>query len=157
MIKHIWSVLCRRSIVDSDSNNISLNEIFEQLAVNLEGKEKEMMGVKQINVPIEFEVVNMWIKEDKEKQTGAELEVDVINPKGVLLKTFPQKFEMPSGMKRMRTRLKVMGLVVDQSGDYIFKVRIKEQGNKDFEIVAEIPLEVNISKKMNKEIASKPN
>ena len=39
-----------------------------------------------------------------------------------------------------------MGLVVENSGIYIFKVRVKEESEASFKNVAELPLEVHVNK-----------
>lgn len=145
MIKHIWSILCRKSIVDSETNNISINDVFEQLSVDLKAKKDDADKVKIINIPIEFEVVSMWVKNDKTNFKG-NLNVEILNPKGVVVKNFEQPLEMPETMKRLRSRLRIMGMVVEEPGDYIFKVNVKEDGQKLYKAVAELPLEINLKK-----------
>lgn len=145
MIKHIWSILCRKSIVDSETNNISINDVFEQLSVDLKAKKDDADKLKLINIPIEFEVVSMWVKNDKTNFKG-NLKVEILNPKGVIVKNFEQPLEMPETMKRLRSRLRIMGLVVEQPGDYIFKVSVKEEGQKLYKADAELPLEINLKK-----------
>ncbi|MBI4067534.1 hypothetical protein HY407_04060 [Candidatus Gottesmanbacteria bacterium] len=145
MIKHIWSILCRRSIVDNETNNISINDVFEQLSVDLKVKKSDADKVKLINIPIEFEVVCMWVKNDKTPFKG-NLNVEILNPKGTVVKNFEQPLEMPETMKRLRSRLKIMGMVVEEPGDYIFRVNVKEEGQKLYKAVAELPLEINLKK-----------
>ena len=147
MIKHIWSILCRKSIVDNETNNISINDVFEQLSVDLKVKKDDVDKLKLINIPIEFEVVSMWVKNDKTNLKG-NLNVEILNPKGAVVKNFEQPLEMPETMKRLRSRLRIMGLVVEQPGDYIFKISFKEEGQKLYKAVAEIPLEINLKKEV---------
>lgn len=147
MVKHVWSVLCRRSIIDSETNNISLNDIFEQLEVNAKIKKENENSEepKKLNVPIEFEIVSMWVK-DNEQEFKAGLRIDIFDPEGKLIKNFIQKLEMTSTMKRLRSRLRIMGLVVENTGNYTFKVLLKEEGKTTCKNVAELPLEVHVNK-----------
>jgi len=145
MIKHIWSILCRKSIVDNETNNISINDVFEQLSVDLKIKKDDADKLKQINIPIGFEVISMWVKNDKTNFKG-NLNVEIFNPKGIVVRNFEQPLEMPETMKRLRSRLRIMGLVVEEPGDYIFKVNVKELGQKHYKLVSELPLEINLKK-----------
>ena len=57
MIKHIWSILCKESIINQDDNNLSLIDVLEQLQVVAvpQGEVKETEP--SINVPINYELV----------------------------------------------------------------------------------------------------
>lgn len=151
MLKHLWSVLCRKSIIDTETNNISINEVFEQLGIDLKANDPKLIAGSQINVPIEWEMVSMWINGNITAPLKAEYEVVITDPIGGSQKSFIQPIEMPIGMKRMRTRMKVMGLVVSIPGDYLFTVNLKEDNQKDFKTVAEIPLEIKINRELTKE------
>ncbi|PJE67415.1 hypothetical protein COU95_02530 [Candidatus Shapirobacteria bacterium CG10_big_fil_rev_8_21_14_0_10_40_9] len=148
MIKHIWSVLCRKTVIDDETNNISLFDVFEQLGVNASTSEKKDI---QINVPINFELVSLWVKTTGGKTLRASIEVEVIDPEAKRLKSFIQNLEFSTNIKRMRSRLRIMGLSLTTSGDYIFRVKIKEENQKEYITVAELPLEVNLNKKIKLE------
>ncbi|MBU3978439.1 hypothetical protein KKE68_01915, partial [Patescibacteria group bacterium] len=90
---------------------------MEQIVLDLKIKEQNLSSINAINLPIEFEVVSMFFKEVK-KYTKAELKVEFIDPQDKIFNTIVHTFEMPEIMRRMRTRIKVMGLVVNGSGDY---------------------------------------
>lgn len=151
MVKHIWSVLCRKSIVDSETNNLSINDVLEQLGIDVKIKKGNEDKVNVVNVPIEFEVVSMWVKDNKSSFKGT-VHVEIIDPLGKVVKTFEQPLEMQEAMKRMRARLRVMGMAIEQSGDYTFRVTIKEENDKSYKTVAELPLEVNLKKEIDNSI-----
>ena len=144
-MQHIWSVLCRSSQIDIDTNNISINNVFEQLVVTADLQE-QVQKQGTINIPIEYEVVSLWAKEPQEKKTKAEIALDIIDPRGNRLKSFTQVGEMPEAMRRLRTRFRIQGLGLTTSGIYKFIVRIKEESRKDFRTVSEVPLEVHLNK-----------
>lgn len=153
MIRHIWSVLCRRAIVDSGTNNLTISDVLEELSVDIKVEKKNIESLKLINLPLEFEIVSFWKKEgDPTSDLKAESEVEVINPEGKSLQTFKQQVNLPPKMRRLRTILRVMGLTLDNSGDYTLKVTIKEEHDKAYQVVSEIPLQVQL----NKQISSVP-
>lgn len=152
MVKHVWSVLCRRSVIDKESNNLSIYDVFEQLNVGLKIRQGTPQNV--FNIPIDFEVVSLWVKDNKKEHYKGDFEIEVVNPSGRTAKIFGQKLEMPSEMRRLRSVVRIKGLVVDEGGDYLFKVNIKKEGEKTFETVIELPLEVNLSKQDNDQLLS---
>ncbi|MBU4016426.1 hypothetical protein KKF69_03010 [Patescibacteria group bacterium] len=123
---------------------------MEQIVLDLKIKEQNLSSINAINLPIEFEVVSMFFKEVK-KYTKAELKVEFIDPQDKIFNTIVHTFEMPEIMRRMRTRIKVMGLVVNGSGDYVFRVSLKDEDHNNYKIVAEVPLEVHINKTIDKQ------
>ena len=148
MLKHIWSVLCRRAIVDSSSNNLTISEVIEELTVNLQIKNIKDSTLKSFNVPFEFEVVSFW-KNDGENidKSEYECEIEIDNPKGKKIRSLPQKIKFPTGIKRLRTILRANGIIVEDSGEYSLKVNVKEKREKKYKTVAELPLMINIIKK----------
>lgn len=129
-VQHLWSIVCSNSVVDAESNNISLNNILEEIQVS-HGKStlEESVSRKGIIVPINFEVVSLWKKLiDKNNDLNTNTEVRVIDPNGNLLAQFPYKLEIKKGLERLRTRLKFNGLKVTIPGEYTFKINIEENG-----------------------------
>jgi len=78
MINHIWSVLCRESIIDIDSNTISLINVVEELIVDLKPDVKLPMGEK-LNINVNYEVVSMWSR-DSFDDRAIGLKIELINP-----------------------------------------------------------------------------
>jgi|SRR3989344_2034895 len=151
MLKHIWSLLCRRSTIDEETKNLSINEVLEQLTVDLRLTEREAGDFTHFQVPIEFEVINMWARDITEKKLHANLDIEVINPDGKTIKHFSHTFEVSPGVRRMRSRTRIHGFVIEKTGDYTFKVNIKENDQKTFKTVAELPLEVRLNKEVMKD------
>ena len=147
MLTHVWSVLCRSSSVDRDSNNISLYEVFEELTVDI-GVKKGAQEPKEFNIPVEYEVVSLWTKDNTNKHVKAEVKIEVVNPADKKNKEFINSFEMPEKMKRMRYRLRIRGLGISSPGYYKFFVYVKEAGEESFRKVAELPLQINLNKKV---------
>lgn len=146
-LKHIWSVLCKESTINQDDNVISLYGVLEELNITLtpmKGSEASLPEKVGIPIPINYEIVSMWIKNNKKDIVKAEIEYTLISPTGKeLLKTI-QNAEIPETSRRFRSRMKISGIQVEKEGDYNFRVRIKEQGSNIFKTVCELPLEIKI-------------
>lgn len=148
-MKHVWSVVCKRSVIDEETKNISLYDVLEQLSVGVKVKQQAAPVPESINIALEYEVVSMWTKDDREQHVQAESEIEVIQPNGKVAKSFPQKLDMPEKMHRLRARYRINGFVVTMPGVYWFKIKVKKIGEKQFKTVSEIPLEVKIHKELD--------
>lgn len=145
MIKHIWSVLCQRSIIDPQSNNISIIDVFEALEVDINpvSNVKEGRDNAEFNIPIQYQVVTLW-DITKNKKPTVDIRITLINPDSkekILVTTNNLKF--PLDKKRMRSINQIQGLPVNKSGDYHFIVELKQ--DEKFEKVADLPLEVKLN------------
>lgn len=145
-IKHIWSVLCKESIINKDDNLISIHGTLEELNVSLTSIDASSNKLpEKLSVPFNYEIVSFWVKENKEKLAKAQIQYSLVSPEGKELFNKIQDMEMSVNIKRFRSRMKIMGFPVTREGDYNFRVKIKEAGLGDFQLVAELPLEVKIN------------
>lgn len=142
MLKNIWSVLCLKSVIDSETNNITLRDVFEQLDVEYDSKKNKPPIL--LSFPIEYEVTSLWSKKNNLKEVQSDVEIRVFSPSAKLVKTFPFKLNIEAKYKRYRSRFKIKGIQVSESGDYLFTIFVKEKGETTFKQVFEIPLEVNL-------------
>ena len=152
MTKHIWSVLCKKTIIDTDTNNISLIDVFEQLQAKVNLPQNKNI---KLSIPLEYEVVNFWYKENTDKKEEVDVEITLIDPNNKSLKSFINTITIPDNKKRVRTRLKITGLPITISGIYRFIVKIKEKNTKNYKQVAELPIEIKIERIINQNIAKK--
>lgn len=141
MIKHIWSVLCQESIINQDNNMISLNNIIEEINLK-QNKNKISKNSTKVLVPINHEIVSFLSKSDKNKQVKIQLKLTLLDPN--MDKLEEKKFDViiPVSKDKMRTRIKFASIPITTEGNYVYLVSIKQ--NKEFETVAQIPLEVKI-------------
>ena len=152
MTKHIWSVLCKKTIIDTDTNSISLIDVFEQLQTKVNLPQNKNI---KLSIPLEYEVVNFWYKENTDKKEEVDVEITLIDPNNKSLKSFINTITIPDNKKRVRTRLKITGLPITISGIYRFIVKIKEKNTKNYKQVAELPIEIKIERIINQSIAKK--
>lgn len=145
MITHIWSLLCRRSIIDQETNTLSIHDIFEQLGVDIKPKSDSKIVEQKFSIPIEFEVISFWTKDNLDDVFDGKYIIKVKNPLGKIDKEFEHDLKIGQHLKRMRTRTKIQGFTVEKSGNYIFEVGFKKNDGKTYKIVAKIPLEINLN------------
>lgn len=146
-ITHIWSVLCGQSVINSDNNEISLLNVLEHLDVNAVVKDIKDLE-KDINVPILYELVSFWVNSSEAKEVKGFVDVSVKNPKNEEKHLFSNEFTIPTNTKRLRTRLKITGLVLKDNGIYNFIVRFREEEKGKPTEVAVLPLEIVVNKKV---------
>jgi len=146
-MKHIWTVLCKESIIDTESNNVSLLNILEQISIGINDSNGQQLlkegKMFNLNV-IPFEIVSFWAKEDRTKSEEADMIIEFLDSKDNKIKEFEQHIMITAQYSRIRTRIKINGLSVKDSGTYNFIIKIKDKAVKNAKIVAEIPLEINI-------------
>ena len=146
-IKHIWTVLCRSSVVDNETNNISLQDILERLQINVSLNDKNVNNIPEgIIVPFNFEIVTMWAREDfsNKKEIKVDAKIEILDPSGKKLGEMLNNFVMLPEYRRMRNRGKSGNIKLTSSGKYVFRVSAKEENEDKFIEVAEIPLEVDL-------------
>lgn len=142
-MKHIWTVVCQNSQIDRDTNNLSITNVLEQLVISVNSANTKTNI--QINIPLVYEVVSFWVKEEGEKIVKADVIVEIVDPRGAVLKSFKQPIEMLENIKRFRTRFQIQGIGLTITGNYKFIIKVKESKDKEFKIVSEVPLEVHIN------------
>ena len=140
MIKHVWSVLCKTSRIDVDSNNISLMDVIETIELSLEGKDFD--NKKTNLIPAEYEIVSTFYRDKIGTHEVLEVEVDVVDPRGDKIATFPSKVEFKEEHQRMRTRFKFTTFGLTTSGVYVYQVHTKRKNRR--EQVGAVPINVII-------------
>jgi len=133
MIEHIWSILCSRAVIDSETNNVSIQNVIEQIIIKAEPAENGFL-------PIELELITLWgRKELNETAEGVE-RVTFITPSGKSEVISEAEIDLTKA-ERHRQRVKLSGLPVSESGKFYFKVETKNDNN-EWEKVSAIPLKV---------------
>ena len=144
-IKHIWSVLCRESVIDQDDNNISIHGVIEELSISLVPVKGAGELPEKLNIPMNYEIVSLWQKSKEVEIAKAEIEYLFIDPENKELLKNTQTIEIPKTSRRFRSRMKIVGMPLSKEGDYKFQIKMKEEGTDAFHFVAELPLEVKIN------------
>lgn len=107
MIRHVWTVLCSQSIIDRETNNLSLIEVLEQITVvatPVAGRE----GV----IPLHMEVVTSWVRTVPERPARGRSRLSFVRPSGVLAESIQEHEIDLSDNGRLRHRIKIAGLTI---------------------------------------------
>lgn len=140
-MKHIWSMLCKSSSIDKETNLITLRDCIEQLDITVPKK-----AAKKV-VPIEFELVHLWSVGEIGEAEKFEVKTELYDPENQRINGFSGFFTFPKNKKRLRTCIQVKGLPFTSVGEYKFKIKLKEENQKQYKEVAEIPLDITFGYK----------
>lgn len=141
MIRHVWTVLCSNVVIDRDSNNVSLQDVIEQVQVTIEGGWSP--DAKSV-LPIRLNLVTLWVRADYAVPAQGKARITVLSPAGdPLAKPGGYEINLADPYRRFRGRTRFGSLPVAGSGCYTFLVELQKE-DEAWEPVAEIPLEVTI-------------
>lgn len=152
-IKHSWSIICQSSVIDQQTNNISIHNVLEQFTAEHSKAEIELFRKNNpaigrgIPVNFTFQMISLWQSQNPKIQPTADVRIELFDSIGDSMQKAEFKLAFEAGKARMRTIITSPFLVVSETGLYHFKVSIKEAGSDDFAEVAEIPLEVSVTTK----------
>ncbi len=143
MITHAWSVVCTKSTIDSETNNISLHDVLESVHLELPKGQEHDSARLQADIPMPHEIVSLFARTtDVQKEEALAVQVNLLGPDGKQIGSSEQHLVIPAGMRRYRTRNRVAGFPIRGVGEYVFEVGIKQADEEGFQVVALIPFEV---------------
>jgi hypothetical protein len=132
MADHIWSVLCESSIIDKESNNISLQTVREQITVH---SEPIPGGI----VPVHMELVSFWCRSIPDEPAVDNARLTLLKPSGEPISTTNIVINLTEA-DRSRNRIIFDGFPAEEPGRYIFLV--EQSVNNDWKQVARVPFSV---------------
>jgi len=133
-MKHIWSILCQKSIIDQDTNQISLINSLEQL--NLP---KNFFGKTFL---MEIHLISYFFTDKVAQEDELEQTVAILDPQGNKLKELNSPIKMNKNSNKFRLRTIFDGINLTIPGVYKFTMSVK-QGNSRI-ADSEVPLEIKI-------------
>jgi hypothetical protein len=137
MIDHVWTVVCSRAVIDRESNNVSLENVLEQLTISTGPKPGGLL-------PIRIDVMTLWVRSDFNVPATGTGRVTFVSPSGAEseLLEFPINLEEH---QRFRSRARYQALPLAESGRYSFRVDLRVDGAEEWQTVSVVPLEVNFA------------
>jgi hypothetical protein len=141
-MKHIWSILCKESVIDRNTNNISILNVLEEMILLPPSREVMEKSKKPIKIPLKLELVSLWEDKKRSREKKLDVRIEKYGPGKEMISVFERKIPIPKDKKRLRTIVKIMGFGFTKPGTYLFRVRVKTK--KRYKLVAELPLEVHI-------------
>jgi hypothetical protein len=137
VIRHVWTILCSRASIDTETNNVSLFDVIEQL--NIMGPLAEERG--QVAFP--HEIVSLWSRESLEEAGTAESRYTIVAPSGWTTNGPPIQVDLTRTV-RLRVRGRPAAFPVEGPGLYWVVVEARENSRAAWAEVVRIPIEVTI-------------
>lgn len=157
MIEHVWSVLCVRSVIDKDSNLMTLIDVFEELSVEVaeavqsgpEGMRtvppEELPSIELPTIPVTMELVSLWVRRDPNERELGTVRLMLEAPgRGPSPFGKPFDVDLSAESRRLRTRTRISGMPARESGRYTIAVQLQQPGQDSWDEVARVPLDIVI-------------
>lgn len=137
MIEHAWTLACTKSIVDAQTNNMSITEVLEQ--VNVEGP----VQFPTI-APMQADVVSVWYRSNPDRGTRGSGRLTFVGPDRNPVGPAHDFAIDLTGYYRARTVTRLAGLPLTGAGIYAFKVEMRADVNGAWREVASVPINVTV-------------
>ncbi len=143
-MKHIWSLICEKSSIDSETNNISIFNCIEEIEIIVD---KSKMPQKNILlIPISFQLLSLW---DLNKEKNLELKIDILDPDNKTVHSLNPIFSINENFKRFRSKVNFEGMPISKNGRHTIRISRKlEPDLNKYKNEVEIPLDINIKYKV---------
>lgn len=145
-MKHIWTVLCQKSSIDVETNQLSLFNCLEEINLTLENTEALN---NNLVIPVEFQLVSYWSREQADTEVNLTAVGELVDASGKMINSFNNSLVVKQGILRFRNRTNIQGLAITGPGRYYFRLyQIDKMRGVAKELVAELPLDVKINYKL---------
>jgi hypothetical protein len=139
MIQHIWTLPCRFSLANGDTNNVSLIEVIEDISIPLPPPQPPVWGL----VPALFDVVTVWARQNDDAPTSGFGRLSIVSPGGESLVHYDYDIDLREN-RRVRNIGRVLGFPAREPGRYFFRVEYRINANDAWQQVSNFPIAVNI-------------
>ena len=144
MIEHAWSVICDKTIIDQDTNNISLDVIEQINFIKVPIPE----GMKGIIIPAPLIIVSLWYRIKSDSPCRGRSRVKILSPSDEQVGVVEIDIDLTQH-QRCRTRCRINGLPVPNGQSGIFHFIVDLFRDENWAEVAKIPLEVQLSEEQS--------
>lgn len=140
MIRHIWTVPCRVTITDQESNNVSLIEVLEEIVIAPTAARSDSA---RLRLPLLFDVVTLWARERSGEPEVGIGRMQLLSPQGRILIEQSTEIDLRE-KRRLRTFGRIIGFPAEGSGTYHFRVDYRTTEGEEWQLAGIIPLDVMI-------------
>ncbi len=142
MIRHAWTVVCEKTIVDRETNNISLDAVEQLGFAGIPSLPPDAQGLL---LPCRIDVVSLWYRDELAQAARGKSRMRVLAPNGEAVAGGETDVDLTTFVRaRTLSRLAALPVPVGASrgGRFMFIIEL-EQSN-DWVEVARVPLEVEV-------------
>ncbi len=137
MARHVWSVLCRKAIVDQD-NQVSLFEVVE--GITLTG----VIPPKRSTINIGIQFMTSWIRTDLDvPEDPSKCRARIIAPDGERSRETPEGLLKLDTAPRARWTLVVQSMPFFGAGLYEFEVE-RQHADGTWHVDARVPMNIEL-------------
>lgn len=137
MADHVWTVLCKDFVVDSESRNVTIFQTLEQLTLIRDAQVADQLPE---NIQMNFALISLWSRSDRDKPESTKMRYVFKGPDGKQIGSTENTVNLVDHVRnRVFSRLTAMAFT--GFGRYTFAVQ-KLSASDRWMKVASIPLEV---------------
>ena len=142
-MRAIWAILCRNTIIDQRSNNISLIEVIDELTVPAPPPELMAETDGELSMLFDGDLVILCTRSDLDTPEKAQVRSTIIAPNGGEARTGEVEIDLTDIV-----HARAIGHIAElppltQGGEYTIKIETKVH-DSEWQEVFELPLWVNI-------------
>ena len=140
MIDHYWTILCSSSVIDKDTNNISLANVIERITIFGQSPPEDEVRA----IPNPATIVSLWGRSDLNTPERGTARVIIEFTEGDEPKqTDPHEVGIDlSEHARARTRFNMNLLPIMGEGRHWIRVSLRHDNEDDWTPVTSIPYEI---------------
>src|SRR5258708_1857508 len=135
MPKLLLFVPCTKIITDQQDNSLSLVSIFEGLSVQI--SEGESIPTDAV-MPFAWSVAIMWLQTSGDENRYFEMRLNSVRPDGHETEGNILPFSMTA--RTARFNLNLLNMRIDQPGEQLLRLSVREAGSDAWQIVSEYPI-----------------
>ncbi|MBW8876040.1 MAG: hypothetical protein JF614_13820 [Acidobacteria bacterium] len=147
-MEHVWTLFCKRAIIDRESNQVSLIDAIETVLIDVSPTEAAAVanpGEKGTAIELEATLFSFWVRSRPDVPEMGAYRVSLVAADGSLVLPVNEK-EMTARIdltekQRVRTQIKMTVLPFRGVGRYTFQME-QGQGDGQWEVVARVPYEL---------------
>ena len=142
-MRHIWSVLCSKSVIDKKSNNVSLFDIMEEIHFSSEEPKVEEEVMVTVG-PVPAHWVSLFGRSNIEKPEKVVIKDTIKTPSGKIVGEHESEVDLSVNKRRRIIRTVPVPPSIEE-GVFIFETKMKEK--ERWKMISEIPLELILEAK----------
>ena len=131
MIDHVWTVYCSNTVIDRETNNVSIFNIIEELAIKDAPKPDGVIGLPT-------ELVTLWVRSEPEEPAVGLSRMSFLSPSGESLISLEYEIDLKKS-ERLRYRIHLQQIPLRESGRHKFLIELKTNEDQDWQRVSSIP------------------
>lgn len=144
-VEHLWTIACSASAIDSETNNVSLFNIIEEVGFQLPSTDGKLANFSEKKaIPVVIELVSLWKRVATVGEISSDIKFELLDATNQKMQEVACHLEFKPQHQRMRTRIRMNAINITGQGEYNFSVLLKENGGEEFKEIARIPLVVKI-------------